>query len=254
MQCVDCVNEGSRTIRRARTLTGAEVSDAKPIVTPILIALNVIAYVVTVVQSGSVQNNDRSDFFTSFSLIPPFAASGEWWRFLTSGFLHFGVFHLLLNMAVLYVVGKQMEPELGRLRFIGVYFLSLLGGSAAAFYFGSACQNLAGASGAVFGLMGALLIVWKRKQRDISSIVVIVVINLVSNFFTNASLLGHLGGFVIGGLLTLAMVKAPRETRHVYTIVAVMAALALVVGMFALRTAQLDTLAEVSAEILQTCR
>ena len=102
--------------------------------------------------------------------------------------------------------------------------------------------------------MGALLIVWKRKQRDISSIVVIVVINLVSNFFTNASLLGHLGGFVIGGLLTLAMVKAPRETRHVYTIVAVMAALALVVGMFALRTAQLDTLAEVSAEILQTCR
>ena len=141
MQCVDCVNEGSRTIRRARTLAGAEVSDAKPIVTPILIALNVIAYVVTVVQSGSVQNNDRSDFFTSFSLIPPFAASGEWWRFLTSGFLHFGVFHLLLNMAVLYVVGKQMEPELGRLRFIGVYFLSLLGGSAAAFYFGSAART-----------------------------------------------------------------------------------------------------------------
>lgn len=253
MQCVDCVNEGQRSVRRSRTLVGA-VEGGRVIVTPVLIALNVLAYLVTVVQSGSVQNNARSDFFTSFSMIPEAAANGEWWRFLTSGFLHFGVIHLLLNMAVLYIVGNHMEPELGRLRFIGVYFLSLLGGSAAAFYFGTVCQQLAGASGAVFGLMAALLVVWRRKRRDISTIVVVVVINLVSNFFTNASLLGHLGGFVIGGLLTLAMVKAPRETRHVYTTVAVTLTILLLVGMFALRSAQLDTPLELLTEMSRTCR
>lgn len=252
--CVDCVNEGQRSVRRSRTLVGAEDTGGRVIITPILIVLNVLAYVVTVVQSGSVQNNDNSDFFTSLSMIPAFAAEGEWWRFLTSGFLHFGLLHLALNMAVLYIVGNHMEPELGRARFIGVYFLSLLGGSAAAFYFGTVCQNLAGASGAVFGLMGALLVVWRRKKRDISTIVVVVVINLVSNFFTNASLLGHLGGFIVGGLLTLAMVKAPRETRQVYTTVAVMLTVLLLVGMFALRITQLDTPAEVFLEMARTCR
>lgn len=239
MQCVDCVNEGSRTVRRGRTLVGAEVSDGKPLITPTLIALNVLVYVITVVQSASVFGNRFSGLFNAWVLIPNVTVDGEWWRVLTSGFLHFGLFHLLLNMAVLYVVGNHMEPELGRLRFIGVYLLSLLGGSAAAFYFGSPCQHLAGASGAVFGVMGALLVVWRRKKRDVSTIVVVVALNLVSNLFTNASLLAHLGGFIVGGLLTLAMVKAPQQNRNLYQIGAVLAAVVLVVGMFALRASAL---------------
>jgi len=253
MQCVDCVNEGSRTVRRARTLVGAEVSDGRVIVTPVLIALNVLAYVVTVFQSGSPMNNDRSPLFTSTSMIPDLTAQGEWWRVLTSGFMHFGLIHLALNMAVLYVVGQNVEREMGKLRFSAVYFLSLLGGSAAAFYFGTVCQQLAGASGAVFGLMGALLILWKRQRRDISTIVVVVGINLVSNLFTNASLLGHLGGFVIGGLLTLAMVRAPQKNRNLYQIPAVIAAIVLLAGMFALRAAELDTAAELVLEYARTC-
>jgi membrane associated rhomboid family serine protease len=254
MQCVDCVNEGKRTVRTARTLVGAEVSNGRAIITPVLIAINVLAYVVTVFQSGSPMNNDRSGFFTATSMIPELTAQGEWWRILTSGFMHFGLIHLALNMAVLYVVGTNVEQELGRLRFSAVYFLSLLGGSASAFYFGTVCQELAGASGAVFGLMGALLILWKRQRRDISTIVVVVGINLVSNLFTNASLLGHLGGFVIGGLLTLAMVRAPAQNRNLYQILAVMAAVVLLGGMFALRATALDTDAEVILEIARTCR
>jgi membrane associated rhomboid family serine protease len=254
MQCVDCVNEGKRTVRTARTLVGAEVSNGRAIITPVLIAINALAYVVTVFQSGSPMNNDRSGFFTATSMIPELTAQGEWWRILTSGFMHFGLIHLALNMAVLYVVGTNVEQELGRLRFSAVYFLSLLGGSAAAFYFGTVCQELAGASGAVFGLMGALLILWKRQRRDISTIVVVVGINLVSNLFTNASLLGHLGGFVIGGLLTLAMVRAPAQNRNLYQILAVMAAVVLLGGMFALRATALDTDAEVILEIARTCR
>ncbi|MEU0880057.1 rhomboid family intramembrane serine protease [Lentzea sp. NPDC005914] len=253
MQCVDCVNQGKRTVRSARTIVGAEVSD-RVIVTPVLIALNVLAYVVTVFQSGSPMNNDRAGFFTATSMIPELTAQGEWWRVLTSGFMHFGLIHLALNMAVLHVVGQNVERELGKLRFSAVYFLSLLGGSAAAFYFGTVCQQLAGASGAVFGLMGALLILWKRQRRDISTIVVVVGINLVSNLFTNASLLGHLGGFVIGGLLTIAMVRAPAQNRNLYQIGAVVAAVVLLGGMFALRAAQLDTDAEVILEIARTCR
>ncbi|NKE61601.1 rhomboid family intramembrane serine protease [Lentzea sp. PSKA42] len=254
MHCVDCVNEGRRTVRRARTLVGAEVSEGRVIITPILIALNVLAYVVTVFQSGSPMNNARSSLFTATSLIPDLTAQGEWWRILTSGFMHFGLIHLALNMAVLYVVGQHVEREMGKLRFSVVYFLALLGGSAAAFYFGTVCQQLAGASGAVFGLMGALLILWKRQRRDISTIVVVVGINLVSNLFTNASLLGHLGGFVIGGLLTLAMVRAPQKNRNLYQVAAVVAAVVLLGVMFALRAAQLDTNAEVILEIATTCR
>ncbi len=252
-QCVDCVNEGRRTVRPARTVVGAQVSD-RVIVTPVLIALNVLAYVVTVFQSGSPMNNDRSGLFTATSMIPELTAQGEWWRVLTSGFMHFGLIHLALNMAVLYVVGQNVERELGKVRFGAVYFLSLLGGSAAAFYFGTVCQQLAGASGAVFGLMGALLVLWKRQRRDISTIVVVVGINLVSNLFTNASLLGHLGGFVIGGLLTLAMVRAPERNRNLYQIGGVVAAVVLLGVMFALRAAQLDTDAEVILEIARTCR
>jgi membrane associated rhomboid family serine protease len=253
MQCVDCVNEGQRAVRRARTIVGAEVSDGRVIITPVLIALNVLAYVVTVFQSGSPMNNDRSSFFTATSMMPDVTAQGEWWRILTSGFMHFGLIHLALNMAVLYVVGQNVEREMGKLRFSAVYFLSLLGGSAAAFYFGTVCQQLAGASGAVFGLMGALLVLWKRQRRDISTIVVVVGINLVSNLFTNASLLGHLGGFIIGGLLTLAMVRAPQKNRNLYQIAAVVAATVLLAGMFALRASELDTAAELVLEYARTC-
>ncbi|MFD5831800.1 rhomboid family intramembrane serine protease [Lentzea sp. NPDC060358] len=254
MQCVDCVNEGNRTVRRPRTLAGAQVSDGRPIVTYVMIALNVLAYVVTVVQSGSPMNNSRAGLFQETSLIPELTASGEWWRVVTSGFMHFGLIHLAFNMAALWVVGPVVEQELGRLRYTAVYFLSLLGGSAAAFYFGTVCQQLAGASGAVFGLMGAVLIVFKRQKRDISTIVVVVGINLVSNFFTNASLLGHLGGFVVGGLLTLAMVKAPQANRNAYQIGAVVAVAVLLAGMFLLRASELDTAAEVILEIARTCR
>jgi membrane associated rhomboid family serine protease len=253
MQCVDCVNEGARSVRHARTIAGAEVSNGRPIFTYVMIALNVLAYVVTVFQSGSPMNNSRSELFTSTSLIPELTANGEWWRILTSGFMHFGLIHLALNMAALFVVGPVVEQELGRLRYSAVYFLSLLGGSAAAFYFGTVCQQLAGASGAVFGLMGALLIVFKRQKRDISTIVVIVGINLVSNLFTNASLLGHLGGFVIGGLLTLAMVKAPQKNRNLYQIGAVAVAVLLLGGMFVLRASELDTAAELVLEYARTC-
>ncbi|WP_256334714.1 rhomboid family intramembrane serine protease [Lentzea albidocapillata] len=254
MQCVDCVNEGARTVRRARTSAGAVVSDGRPIITQVMIALNVLAYVVTVAQSGSPMNNSRAGLFTATSMIPELTANGEWWRILTSGFMHFGLIHLVLNMAALFVVGPVIEQELGKLRYSAVYFLSLLGGSAAAFFFGTVCQQLAGASGAVFGLMGALLIVFKRQKRDISTILVIVGINLVSNLFTNASLLGHLGGFVIGGLLTLAMVKAPAKNRNAYQIGAVAVAALLLGVMFMLRASELDTAAEVILEYARTCR
>ncbi|MEU7480218.1 rhomboid family intramembrane serine protease [Lentzea sp. NPDC042327] len=241
-QCVDCVNEGRRSGRRSQTLVGAEQTDGRLVVTPVLIVLNALAFVVTAVQAGNPLLNQRSAIFLESALQPVLVANGEWWRILTSGFMHIGLWHLVLNMAVLYIAGSSVEPELGRLRFTLVYFLALLGGNAAAFYFGAAGGLLAGASGAVFGIMGALIVVWRRKKRDISTVVVIVVINLVSNLFTNASLLAHLGGFVIGGLLTLAMVKAPRENRNLYQLGAVTAAVVLLVGMFALRASELRTL------------
>jgi membrane associated rhomboid family serine protease len=234
-QCVDCVNEGRKTVRRSQTVVGAEQTDGRLVVTPVLVVLNVLAFVVTAAQAGTPFLNQRSAIFQETALQPVLTANGEWWRILTSGFMHVGIWHLVLNMAVLYIAASSVEPELGRLRFTVVYFLALFGGNAAAFYFGNAGGLLAGASGAVFGIMGALIVVWRRKKHDFATVVVVVVINLVSNLFTDSSLLAHLGGFVIGGLLTLAMVKAPRENRNLYQIGAVVAAVVLIAGMFALR-------------------
>jgi len=275
-QCPECVAEGRRTQRSARNVFGSSSTIAdQALVTKALIAINAVMLLFSALSAGSkgfgaalfnggligsetplldkLWEHGGSYVRGTNIFVPADVANGEYYRLISSSFMHFGLIHLALNMAVLYVVGQNVERELGKLRFSAVYFLSLLGGSAAAFYFGTVCQQLAGASGAVFGLMGALLILWKRQRRDISTIVVVVGINLVSNLFTNASLLGHLGGFVIGGLLTIAMVRAPAQNRNLYQIGAVVAAVVLLGGMFALRAAQLDTDAEVILEIARTC-
>ena len=163
-QCVDCVHAGQRAVRRVRTIAGAELTGTL-LVTPALIALNVLVFVLTAVQAKSISRNyARRSCSTTWSMMPDEVAAGEWWRLFTSGFLHFGPAHLALNMMALWLLGRELEPVLGRLRFTVVYLMSLLGGGTTVYLFGELCSEVAGASGAVFGLMGGLLAVLLRLK------------------------------------------------------------------------------------------
>ncbi|WP_228122459.1 rhomboid family intramembrane serine protease [Saccharothrix syringae] len=241
-QCVDCVDQGRRTVRRARTVAGAESADRRPVVTWALIALNVAMFLLTAVQAGSLGQNQFSPVFYDLVLWPVrVVVLDEWWRMLGSGFLHYGPAHLALNMLALYVLGRQLEPVFGKLRFAAVYLLSLLGGSVAVYLFGALDSGVAGASGAVYGLMGALLVgALGRRITAAGPVVGVIGLNLVLSFtLTNISLLGHLGGLAIGAAVTAGLLFAPARNRNAYQAAAVVGAFLLLVALALVRTAQL---------------
>jgi membrane associated rhomboid family serine protease len=212
-QCVDCVNEGRRDVRRGVTIAGAEPG-GRPRVTPTLVALNVAVFAWTVAASGSVMRNDRAPLFRDWALVPVLVADGEWWRVITGGFLHFGPIHLLFNMLALWVIGRDIEPALGHARFLAVYLVSLLGGSAAVMLFSTPNALVAGASGAVFGLMGALAVLLRRLRIPLGQVGGLIVVNLVITFLLpGISVAGHLGGLAVGAIATVALVYAPAARR-----------------------------------------
>jgi len=212
-QCVDCVAQERGRGRQAVTVAGARLG-SRPIVVPVLIALNVLAFVVTAVQAGSIQGNNSSALFETFAMWPTGVAGGQWVRLIGSGFLHFGPIHLLMNMIALWVIGRDLELVLGRLRFTAVYLLSLLGGSVAVFLFGSLNEPVAGASGAVYGLMGGIAVAALRLKVSLRPVLLVIGLNIVlSVSIPGISLLGHLGGLVLGGLSTAALVYAPRQRQ-----------------------------------------
>jgi membrane associated rhomboid family serine protease len=250
-QCVDCVNEGRRTQRRAVTIAGAEVN-AKPLVVPIMIAINVAIFVLTAVQAQSIANNDQSLSFDIGMLWPPAAASGEWWRLFTNGFLHFGPIHLVLNMLSLYIIGRELEVLFGRVRFLALYLVSLVGGSVAVFLFsqpepartslGEAVLEYgrtAGASGAIFGLMGALAVAVFRLKLPMGQALGIIALNIVFSFtFPNISWLAHIGGLVTGALVALGMLYPPARIRNKVQIATLAGVMVLLIGLAFVRDGQ----------------
>lgn len=213
-QCVDCVGAAVRSSRRGTTVAGAEPG-GRPIVTPTLIAGNLAAFVWTVVQARDLFGNNQSALFRSWALMPSLVADGEWWRLLTSGFLHFGPLHILSNMYALWVLGREMETVLGRGRFLAIYMIGLIGGSAGVMLFSAPDSRVAGASTAVFGLMGGLAIVLRRLKVPMGQVVGLIVVNLVITFVLPfISVAGHLGGLVVGAAATAALVYAPARNRN----------------------------------------
>jgi membrane associated rhomboid family serine protease len=239
-QCVDCVNEARATVRRPRTFVGAEFSQ-RTVVMPVLIAVNVLMYVLTAVQAGSLMDNQRSPLFLDLVMFTPYVAGeGEWWRLVTSGFLHYGIAHLALNMIALYVLGRDLEPVFGKLRFSAVYLVSMLGGGVAVYLFGAVNTVVAGASGAVYGLMGAMLVAVLRLKLNPGSALGVIGLNVVLSFtLPGISLLGHLGGLVIGAAVTAGLVYAPAQKRNNWQTAAVVGAFVLLVVLAVVRTGQL---------------
>jgi membrane associated rhomboid family serine protease len=205
-QCVECVQAGARTVQEPRTHFGGRQRSATPVITYVLIAINVLMFVL---QTASV------DVQRQLVLWSPGVADGELYRLVTSAFLHYGVMHLLFNMWALYVVGAPLEMWLGRLRFGALYALSALGGSVLVYLLSPLGAATAGASGAVFGLFGAIFVVGKRLNLDVRWVVALIAINLVITFvIPGISWQGHVGGLVTGALVALAYAYAPRDRRN----------------------------------------
>ncbi len=206
-QCPECVREANRDVRHATGRFGGEVA-ARPVLTYVLIAANVLVFLL---QYG-LGNSGRIQY--DFGLIPPLVAEGEYYRLATSAFLHYGLAHLALNMWALWAVGQSLELWLGRVRFLALYALSALGGATLVYLAAPPLSNTAGASGAIFGLFGAIFVVSRRLNLDIRPIAFVIVLNLVFTFvLSSVSWQGHLGGLVTGGLLAYAYAYAPREHR-----------------------------------------
>jgi membrane associated rhomboid family serine protease len=207
-QCPSCFNEGVKSIPRARTSLGGVARGNPRVVTLTMLALNVLVFIA--VRTGS------SKLLNDLVLVPVLVES-EPWRLLTSAFTHVQIFHIFANLFMLYQLGPLLEQMLGRLRFTALYLLSALGGSVAVWLLGAPGSATLGASGAVLGLVGALLVISRAHGLDVTWIVAYVAITAVISFtLPNISWEGHLGGFVTGaalGWLFLADTKRRRRAR-----------------------------------------
>lgn len=233
--CRACVAESRSSQRVARTVAGA-VHGQQPRVTTALIAINVAVFVIVAVQSRSASDFAGSSVYNAFLMVPMYVAGGEWWRIVSSGFLHLSIMHIALNMLALYFIGLGLERVLGRWRYLVVYGLSLLGGSACVLLFAGVTSGSAGASGAIFGLMGALLVTLKRLHLDLRQAGFIIVINLVATFaIPGISWQAHLGGLAVGAVVGAAMVYAPAARRNLWQIGSCVAVLVALVVVFVVK-------------------
>jgi membrane associated rhomboid family serine protease len=209
--CPECVSQGNKTVRTARTLYGGNVHRGGIDVTRVLVGINAVIFVITLVNGASaIDGSGRSTVYDRFALIPTQVASGEWYRLFSSMFLHFGIWHIVFNMWALLVIGSPLEHLLGRLRFLVLYFLSGVGGSLLSFALGPLNEQAAGASGAIFGLFGAFYVVNRRRGLETGSIVGLIAINLVFSFtFSGIDWRGHVGGLLVGGAVAFALSWPP---------------------------------------------
>jgi membrane associated rhomboid family serine protease len=219
--CTDCMTVASvgircpehagrpRNVRRPR----AVIPYAGAYVTRALVALNVGVYLAELA-NGSGLNGDRGYFFDNGALYGPLVAHGDWWRLFTAMFLHYGPLHLGLNMLALYWFGTAVEGAIGHLRFLAIYLAAGLAGSAGALILTPNTPTV-GASGAIFGILGALLILeWMATGSFAGPAMTMIVVNLAFTFYARSSISvgGHLGGLVAGivGMLALARLRAYR--------------------------------------------
>jgi len=261
-QCPECVREGARTVRTGRSVFGGDTAGERGLVTRVLLGINIAAYLLTVlaaVVAGAVlpvelgtflSFGGRSPVTDAGAAITAFRyadgslggiAAGEVWRLVTAGFLHYGLLHLALNMYALWILGRECERLIGRWRFVALYLLSGIGGVVAELLFGGIGVLLVGASGSVFGLFGALFFFFRRMRSDVRGLVGLIAVNLALGFFIpNISVLGHLGGLVVGGVIGAVLAYAPRGQARTPVQVAGLAGTGLVLALLVVaRTLQL---------------
>ena len=216
-QCPECVREGNASVRRVRG-GGLQAAGRRwGAVTLTLIAINLAMFVATAVAAAvegfSPLDNNFSTLFARLDQFPVAVSSGEWWRALTAAFLHIGPVHLALNMLAVLVFGSELERQLGRWRFLALYLLSALGGAASIQLFGNPLQPVAGASTAIYGLLGGLGVLMIVRRQDLRGLLTLLAINVVISFLPGVSLLGHLGGLVAGAATAGVLIATRRRPQ-----------------------------------------
>lgn len=251
-QCPTCVSEGAKSTRSGRTTYGGAVPGNPVLTSQVLIAVNVAVWLLIVVTGGA-----SSSWVDRLGLLPDGAtfrfpdgslqrldgvADGSYWQLVTSMFTHVDIWHVGFNMLALWFLGPQLEMALGRIRFLALYLVSGLVGSAFVYWLALEHSATIGASGSIFGLMGGLLIIALKVHGDVRQLLMWIGLNFVITVLGRGfiSWQGHLGGFVGGVLIATILVYAPRKQRPVWQLggIAVLAVLLLVA--FAVRTLALN--------------
>jgi membrane associated rhomboid family serine protease len=205
-QCPSCFNEGVKSVPRTRTSLGGIQRGNPQFVTISLLAINVLVFIA--VRTGG------SRIVSDLVLVPVLVES-EPWRLLTSAFTHVQIFHIFSNLFMLWQLGPPLEQMLGRLRFLILYVLSALGGSVAVWLLAAPGSATLGASGAVLGLIGALLVVHRARGLDVTWIIGYIAITAVLSFvIPNISWQGHLGGFVTGAAVAWIFLQTANRRRN----------------------------------------
>lgn len=265
-QCPSCVSEGAKQTRSGRTPYGGVRSSNPALTSIVLIATNVAVWL-TIVATGW----QSSDVIRRLALVPtgtcaagegmyypnvsdastcnvvpdgnwlPGVADGAFWQLITSAFTHVDIWHIGFNMLALWVLGPQLEMAIGRARFLALYFLSALAGSTAVYWLASESGATLGASGATFGLMGALLVIAFRVGGDVRSIMTWLGINVVITVLGSQfiSWQAHLGGLLGGLAIAAILVYSPRTRRTQVQALGLVGLAALLVLLIAVRTAAL---------------
>jgi membrane associated rhomboid family serine protease len=209
MRCPECANQRTKVVRNPTGTPGFEAAPA----TYVLIAINVVVFLVQIASgSGGLFSGGISQFTADFGLFGPSVAEGEWYRLVTSGFLHASIIHIGFNMFLLLVLGRLLEPALGTPRFLVLYFASLLAGSFGALVLEPNVLTI-GASGAVFGLAGAVFVIARgRGMNELAGeIGFLIVFNLVFSFVSpRISVGGHIGGLIGGVICALVIVAGEK--------------------------------------------
>lgn len=195
--CPECAKGGRQQVYTKATINRLN----RPVLTQTIIGVNAAVFVAGLAESSRNAISGRGGFIIDGGLFGPAVADGEWYRLITSGFLHAGLLHLALNMWLLWLLGSALEPAFGRARFAAVYFTSLLCGSLGVMLLQPNALTV-GASGAVFGLMGALFVAYRARGINpwATGIGPTIAINLLFTFtIPGISIGGHVGG-LLGGL------------------------------------------------------
>jgi membrane associated rhomboid family serine protease len=260
-QCPECIAEGKKSTRSGRTAYGGLRPSNASTTSFVLIGLNVAVWLGILVTGGNSSRlldwlelrpnglclNAGGAFDTSRATCQgagqwlPGVYDGAYWQLLTSMFTHVQPLHIAFNMFALYVLGPQLEVAIGRIRFLALYLLSGLAGSALVYWAAPEFQPTVGASGAIFGLMGALLVVAYKMRLNVQQLLMWIGINFVITVVvSNISWQGHVGGFVGGLVIAAILVFSPSGPRRpAYQAVGLVAVAALIALAVILRSASL---------------
>ena len=226
-QCRKCVRRSARStpVISYRPGTGGLVRPGNAPVTLALIAVNIVLYVVA--------SSSANFAFHSYE-IPLLIQQGQWYRLFSSFFVTNDFLDIALNMFSLYIIGRLVEPALEKWRYLAVYLLSGLGGSVATYLLGKLVEASAGASGAIFGLIGAYFVLARRARLNTSGIVALIAINLVFDFtYSGINWLAHLGGLAVGAAVAAGFAAGGRQHKTASTVGTIVCACA-VLGLLML--------------------